>query len=85
MYRCSVSRPTGVTKRRNGAPAKKKSRRKGQPLDEDTMVALALSRSLLEQEKEKKREMKEEREIQAQLSSPPATAAPALQWKPGAG
>ncbi|XP_056615724.1 LOW QUALITY PROTEIN: structure-specific endonuclease subunit SLX4 [Triplophysa dalaica] len=74
------SRPTGVTKRRNGAPAKKKSRRKGQPLDEDTMMALALSRSLLEQEKEKKREMKEEREIQAQLSSPPA-----LRWKPGAG
>ncbi|XP_057182060.1 structure-specific endonuclease subunit SLX4 isoform X2 [Triplophysa rosa] len=73
------SRQTGVTKRRNGVPAKKKSRRKGQPLDEDTMVALALSRSLLEQEREK------EREIQAQLSSPPATVAPVLQWKPAAG
>ncbi|TSK67253.1 Structure-specific endonuclease subunit SLX4 [Bagarius yarrelli] len=34
-------------------PAKKKARKKAPHLDEDTMVALALSRSLLEQEKER--------------------------------
>lgn len=66
-------------------PVKKRTRRKAQKLDEDTIMALALSRSLLEQEMEKKREMVEEREILAQLSSPPATAAPVLQWRPGAG
>lgn len=49
------------------------------------MMALALSRSLLEQEMEKKRELEEEREMLAQLSSPPATVAPVLHWKPGAG
>ncbi|XP_043079101.1 structure-specific endonuclease subunit SLX4 [Puntigrus tetrazona] len=65
--------------KRDGMAAKKRTRRKAQKLDEDTMVALALSRSLLEQEVE------QEREMLAQVSSPPATVAPALQWKPGAG
>lgn len=49
------------------------------------MMALALSRSLIEQEMEKVREVEEEREILAQLSSPPAMTAPVLQWRPGAG
>lgn len=80
-----ASTDQSCTERRNGVPAKKKSRRKGQPLDEDTMVALALSCSLLEQERDKEREMEEEREIQAQISSPPSTVAPVLQWKPGVG
>ncbi|XP_016410447.1 structure-specific endonuclease subunit SLX4-like isoform X2 [Sinocyclocheilus rhinocerous] len=70
---------SGTTTRRDGMPLKKRTRRKAQKLDEDTMVALALSRSILEREMEKEREL-EEREILAQLSSPPA-----LQWKPGAG
>ncbi|XP_059399017.1 structure-specific endonuclease subunit SLX4-like [Carassius carassius] len=73
------------TTQRDGMPLKKRSRRKAQKLDEDTMVALALSRSILEQEMEKERELEEEREILAHLSSPPGTVAPVLQWKPGAG
>ncbi|XP_073700428.1 structure-specific endonuclease subunit SLX4 [Garra rufa] len=76
---------SGTTTTRDGVPVRKRARRKAQKLDEETMVALALSRSLLEQEIEKKRELEEEREILAQLSSPPATVAPVLQWKPGAG
>ncbi|TRY97826.1 hypothetical protein DNTS_014960 [Danionella cerebrum] len=67
--------------RRNGVPVKKRDR-KAQKLDEDTMVALALSRSLLEQEKERE---EKEQEILAQLSSPPGGTAPVLKWKPGAG
>ncbi|XP_068582851.1 structure-specific endonuclease subunit SLX4 [Cebidichthys violaceus] len=51
---------TGGTKRKGpskpGLPAKKKPRKKAAPLDEDTMVALALSSSLLEQEQRGKRE-----------------------------
>ncbi|XP_053275351.1 structure-specific endonuclease subunit SLX4 [Pleuronectes platessa] len=47
---------TGGTKRKGpskpGVPAKKKPRKKTDPLDEDTMVALALSSSLLEQNRE---------------------------------
>ncbi|XP_066514199.1 structure-specific endonuclease subunit SLX4-like [Hoplias malabaricus] len=66
-------------------PAKKKARKKAPRLDEDTMVALALSRSLLEQEKERERKIEDERQIQAQLSSPPTAAAPMLQLKPRAG
>ncbi|XP_065115707.1 structure-specific endonuclease subunit SLX4 [Paramisgurnus dabryanus] len=79
------SRQDCVTKRKNGVPTKKKSKRKGQQIDEDTMVAMALSRSLLEQERETQREMDEEREIQAQLSSPPPKVPPLLQWRPAAG
>ncbi|XP_058616847.1 structure-specific endonuclease subunit SLX4 isoform X2 [Onychostoma macrolepis] len=76
---------SGTVTRRDGKPVKKRTRRKAQKVDEDTMVALALSRSLLQQEMEKEREMAEEKEILAQLSSPPATGAHVLQWKPGAG
>ncbi|XP_060949888.1 structure-specific endonuclease subunit SLX4 [Limanda limanda] len=55
---------TGGTKRKGpskpGVPAKKKPRKKSDPLDEDTMVALALSSSLLEQKREEQRELKTE-------------------------
>ncbi len=71
--------------RRDGMPVKKRTRRKAQKLDEDTMVALALSRSLLKQEMEKERERAEDGEILVHLSSLPVTVAPVLQWKPGAG
>ncbi|KAL7834018.1 hypothetical protein AOLI_G00289780 [Acnodon oligacanthus] len=76
-----------VDSRRTNAssvPVKKKARRKDPCMDEDTMVALALSRSLLDQEKEREKEMEEERQIQARLSNPPEATAPVLQWKPGA-
>ncbi|XP_072527252.1 structure-specific endonuclease subunit SLX4 [Salminus brasiliensis] len=80
---------SGTSRRPNASepsvPVKKRARKRAPRMDEDTMVALALSRSLLEQEKERERELEEERQIQAQLSSPPAAAAPALQWRPGAG
>ncbi|XP_039550871.1 structure-specific endonuclease subunit SLX4 isoform X2 [Pimephales promelas] len=79
------SQQVGSTTRRDGVPVKKRTRKKAQKLDEDTIMALALSRSLLEQEMEKEQEMLKEREILAQLSNPPATAAPVLQWRPGAG
>ncbi|XP_051764126.1 structure-specific endonuclease subunit SLX4 [Ctenopharyngodon idella] len=79
------SRQVSGTTRRDGVPVKKRIRRKAQKMDEDTMMALALSRSLIEQEMEKVREVEEEREILAQLSSPPAMTAPVLQWRPGAG
>ncbi|XP_058495800.1 structure-specific endonuclease subunit SLX4 isoform X3 [Solea solea] len=52
---------TAGTKRKGpskpGLPVKKKPRKKADPVDEDTMVALALSSSLLEQEKEAHREL----------------------------
>ncbi|XP_053712738.1 structure-specific endonuclease subunit SLX4-like [Synchiropus splendidus] len=49
---------TGGTKRKGAFkhPAQKKSRKKTEPLDEETMVALALSSSLLEQETEQQRD-----------------------------
>ncbi len=82
---CRQQIGSGRITRRDGVPVKKRTRRKAQKLDEDTMVALALSRSLLEQEMEKEREMAEDKEILVQLSCPPATVAHVLQWKPGAG
>uniref|UniRef100_A0A3Q3XHM8 Structure-specific endonuclease subunit SLX4 n=1 Tax=Mola mola TaxID=94237 RepID=A0A3Q3XHM8_MOLML len=55
----AFSTESGGTKRKGpskpGLPAKKKPRRKAESLDNDTMVALALSSSLLEQERESER------------------------------
>ncbi|XP_030638722.1 structure-specific endonuclease subunit SLX4 [Chanos chanos] len=84
---------TGGVKRKGppdpGLPARKKHRKKNQPMDEDTMVALALSRSLLDQEiekeKEQLREKEMEREIKAQLTGASAAVGSLLQWRPGAG
>ncbi|XP_061577384.1 structure-specific endonuclease subunit SLX4 [Cololabis saira] len=60
----------------SGLPAKKKPRKKPEPLDEETAVALALSSSLLEQEKQQRRE-----EMPRRLEMEP----PALKWRPDAG
>ncbi|KAM7393904.1 hypothetical protein PAMP_020740 [Pampus punctatissimus] len=70
---------TGGTKRKGpskpGLPAKKKPRKKTEPLDEDTMVALALSSSLLEQE----------RESQTETTASHASMTPMLKWRPDTG
>lgn len=66
-------------------PVRKKARKKSPRMDEDTMVALALSRSLLEQEKERERDREEERRIQAQLASGTSVTAPVLRGRAGAG
>ncbi|XP_016521835.1 structure-specific endonuclease subunit SLX4 isoform X1 [Poecilia formosa] len=55
-------------------PARKKPRKKSDRLDEDTMVALALSSSLLEQQKEQ----------QVQSGPPHSSVTPLLTWKPDA-
>nr|XP_019939746.1 PREDICTED: structure-specific endonuclease subunit SLX4 [Paralichthys olivaceus]XP_019939747.1 PREDICTED: structure-specific endonuclease subunit SLX4 [Paralichthys olivaceus] len=71
----------GGTKRKghskSGVPARKKPRKKTDPLDEDTMVALALSSSLLEQERGAQRELKTE--FSASLMPP------VLKWQPDTG
>lgn len=56
-------------------PARKKPRKKTEPLDEETMMALALSSSLLEQQKEQ----------QAESGPSHSSMTPALKWKPNAG
>ncbi|XP_060767335.1 structure-specific endonuclease subunit SLX4 isoform X2 [Neoarius graeffei] len=66
-------------------PVRKKARKKSPRMDEDTMVALALSRSLLEQEKARERDREEERRIQARLVSGTALAAPVPRGRAGAG
>ncbi|XP_054897282.1 structure-specific endonuclease subunit SLX4 isoform X2 [Poeciliopsis prolifica] len=55
-------------------PARKKPRKKAERLDEDTMVALALSSSLLEQQKEQ----------QAQSGPSHSSVTPLLMWNPDA-
>ncbi|KAM9363639.1 structure-specific endonuclease subunit SLX4 [Symphorus nematophorus] len=74
---------TGGTKRKGpskpGLPARKKPRKKTEPLDEDTMVALALSSSLLEQER------KSERQLEPEVAAPHDSMTPVLKWRPDAG
>ncbi|GLD60824.1 structure-specific endonuclease subunit SLX4 isoform X2 [Lates japonicus] len=74
---------TGGTKRKGpskpGLPARKKPRKKTNPLDEDTMVALALSSSMLEQEREAGRE------LQTEIAVSHTSMAPELKWRPDAG
>lgn len=55
---------------------RKKPRQKAEPLDEETMVALALSSSLVEQQKESERASQAETVV---------SAAPELKWRPDAG
>eukprot|EP00063_Salmo_salar_P060779 XP_014035614.1 PREDICTED: structure-specific endonuclease subunit SLX4-like isoform X2 [Salmo salar] len=57
-------------------PGRKKPRKKPRGLDEDTMVAMALSHSLLEQEKEMEREM--QRELQREMEREGGQQLPAL-------
>lgn len=80
VFISSFSAQTGGVKRKGpskpGNAAKKKPRKKTDPLDEDTMVALALSSSLLEQEGE--------------LQTEPAAVSqvsllPTLKWRTDAG
>lgn len=54
-------------------------------MDEDTMVALALSRSLLEHEKERARDREEEKHVEEQLLSETSVKAPVLQGRARAG
>lgn len=56
-------------------PARKKPRKKNEPVDEETMVALALSSSLLEQQTK----------LQAESGPPHGSMTPVLKWKPDAG
>ncbi|XP_045904008.1 structure-specific endonuclease subunit SLX4 isoform X2 [Micropterus dolomieu] len=74
---------TGGTKRKGpckpGLPARKKPRKKTEPVDEDTMVALALSSSLLEQEREA------ERQLHTETAASHISMTPALKWRPDAG
>ncbi|XP_015228098.1 PREDICTED: structure-specific endonuclease subunit SLX4 [Cyprinodon variegatus] len=55
-------------------PARKKPRKKNEPVDEETMVALALSSSLLEQQTK----------LQAESGPPHSSMTPVLKWKPDA-
>lgn len=74
------SAEAGGTKRKGSSKttqqASKKPRQKAEPLDEETMVALALSSSMLQHRKEV-----EQRETQVEA----ITATPELKWKPDAG
>ncbi|XP_031144839.2 structure-specific endonuclease subunit SLX4 isoform X2 [Sander lucioperca] len=78
---------TGGTKRKcpskPGLPVRKKPRKKTAPLDEDTMVALALSSSLLEQEQQSERES--ERHSQTKMAASHISMNPALKWRPDTG
>ncbi|XP_026158990.1 structure-specific endonuclease subunit SLX4 [Mastacembelus armatus] len=80
---------TGGTKRKGpskpGLPARKKARKKTDPLDEGTMMALALSSSLLEQEKEQWCEREAERRLQSEVTACYTSMTPGLKWRPDIG
>ncbi|KAM6972597.1 LOW QUALITY PROTEIN: structure-specific endonuclease subunit SLX4 [Aplochiton taeniatus] len=82
--------PTGGSKRKVPSelrlPARKKPRKNTPHLDDDTMVALALSSSLVEQERERERELQREMEVERllQIRSPeghPGPLHPQSTWK----
>ncbi|XP_028256547.1 structure-specific endonuclease subunit SLX4 [Parambassis ranga] len=79
----TLVQPTGTKRKGTSKPglaAKKKPRKKTQPMDEETMVALALSSSLLEQERAQRREEEEaERQLQTE------TAASLVSMRPDTG
>ncbi|KAM3622789.1 uncharacterized protein V6R79_003091 [Siganus canaliculatus] len=79
----SVITDTGASKRKGPSkpcpPAKKKPRKKTEALDEETMVALALSSSLLEQEREL------DKPLQPETAAFHASMTPALKWRPDTG
>ncbi|XP_076149200.1 structure-specific endonuclease subunit SLX4 [Alosa pseudoharengus] len=64
-------------------PARKRPKKATQPVDEDTMVALALSRSLLDQEVEMER-AKAVEVMEVKGAEPQMSVGATLQWKPGA-
>ncbi|XP_037546087.1 structure-specific endonuclease subunit SLX4 [Nematolebias whitei] len=65
---------------KSGVPARKKPRKKFEPLDEKTMVALALSRSMAEQEKELHKEKEAEKHLQTECVPPHSSVDPMLKW-----
>ncbi|XP_059192110.1 LOW QUALITY PROTEIN: structure-specific endonuclease subunit SLX4 [Centropristis striata] len=83
----NTTNQTGATKRKGpskpGLPARKKPRKKTAPLDEDTMVALALSKSLLEQQQQSDRES--EGLLHTNTAASHVSMTPALKWRPDAG
>ncbi|XP_070684662.1 structure-specific endonuclease subunit SLX4 [Pempheris klunzingeri] len=80
---------TGGTKRKGpskpGHPARKKPRKKTEPLDEDTAVALALSSSLLEQEAQQCREREEQRLLQTGAAASHISMTAGLNLRPDTG
>ncbi|CAN9510086.1 unnamed protein product [Ophioblennius macclurei] len=80
---------TSGTKRKGpskaGHPARKKPRKKQEPLDEETMVALALSSSLQEQEVERRGGKEAERLLQIESVASHSGRAPVLKWQQEAG
>ncbi|XP_041838068.1 structure-specific endonuclease subunit SLX4 isoform X2 [Melanotaenia boesemani] len=70
---------------KSGLPVRKKPKKKTEQLDEETMVALALSTSMLEQEKEQLGLKEAERHLQRVTASSHSSMTPALKWQPDAG
>lgn len=84
----TVNTQSGSHKRKgskSNMPASKKPRKKVEDLDEDTMMAMALSSSLLEQEREKARETQAVRKIIIETTAPNMSKSPALKWRPNSG
>ncbi|CAJ1053212.1 structure-specific endonuclease subunit SLX4 isoform X2 [Xyrichtys novacula] len=79
---------TGGTKRKGlskpGLPARKKMKKKTEPLDEDTMMAMALSSSLLEQEREQQKERESERLLQTETAPAHNPMSLGPKWRPDA-
>ncbi|RVE75598.1 hypothetical protein OJAV_G00000590 [Oryzias javanicus] len=84
----SVSETAG-TKRKSSSksklPLRKKFRRKQEPLDEETMVALALSTSLLEKERAQQKEEESVAALQTEAASSHCAAAGVLKWRSDGG
>uniref|UniRef100_A0A3Q1BJE8 Structure-specific endonuclease subunit SLX4 n=1 Tax=Amphiprion ocellaris TaxID=80972 RepID=A0A3Q1BJE8_AMPOC len=68
-----------------GLPSRKKPRKKTEPMDEETVVALALSSSLLEQQKEQLRETEAERQLQPSIAASNSSMTPLLKWRTDTG
>lgn len=78
---------TGGNKRKGSSsksnlPLSKKPKKKPEALDEDTVVAIALSTSLLEQEREKQNKTEARREIITETIASNTSRSPALKWRP---
>lgn len=78
---------TGGNKRKGSSsksnlPLSKKPKKKPEALDEDTVVAIALSTSLLEQEHEKQNKTEARREIITETIASNTSRSPALKWRP---
>ncbi|KAI3352944.1 hypothetical protein L3Q82_019525, partial [Scortum barcoo] len=80
---------TGGTKRKDpskpGHQARKKPRKKAEPMDENTMVALALSSSLLKQERRQYGETESEAGAPTETTASHVATVPVLTWRPDTG